>query len=88
MDLGGPRFGQRPSGFVSTPVKSLRNGFVLERAFEVKKEIRIRNVPLCEVPTIAVWSKRERRTVSPPHSFCFTMTFHYLFPQLTIALRR
>ncbi len=53
MDLGGPRFGQRPSGLVSTSVQTLRNGFVLERAFEVKKETRMRNVPLCEVPTIA-----------------------------------
>jgi hypothetical protein len=53
MDLGGPRFGQRPSGLVSTPAQRLRNRFALERAFEVKKEIRMRNVPLCEVPMIA-----------------------------------
>jgi hypothetical protein len=29
MDLGGPRFGQQPSGLVSTPAQSLRNGFAL-----------------------------------------------------------
>jgi hypothetical protein len=27
--------------------------YKLERAFEVKKEIRVRSVTLCEVPTIA-----------------------------------
>jgi len=34
-------------------VASRPNVYKLERALEVKKEIRIRSVTLCEVPTIA-----------------------------------
>jgi hypothetical protein len=42
-----------PEDGLNTAVTGRRNVYKLEKVFEVKKEIRIRSVTLCEIPTIA-----------------------------------
>jgi len=46
----------------------------------------MRNVPHCEVPRSQVWRNVNDALFLHRIHFAFTMTFHYLFPQLTIGL--
>src|ERR1700730_16347487 len=63
------------------------NVYKLEKIFEVKKEIRIRSVTLLR----STHNRRSGANVNDAlflHRihFAFTITFHYLFPQLTMGL--